>query len=328
MTPKDLRNSTKSSGWLTWIAFLLFFVYNLILFFHSYWMCHFAPTDYKFRKPEERGFWESLKHLFFGEPIARPKIQETPADYGLQYEILNIKMSSQKKLQAWWIPVEPDICKGTVLLFHPWASCKDSLLTEAKKFFELGYNCFLLDFYGNGGSAGDTTTIGYWEADEVEKAFYLVQQNYPMPPFILFGRSMGAVAILRAVAVHRIKPDALLLECPFDRLLNTVTNRCAAKGSLAPFITANFLIFWGCLQLGYPGHLHNPAAYAKKVDIPTLLLHGGIDERVLLHEIERIFMNLKARKKLVLFEGLAHEPYLIAQTEKWENEVNHFLAGL
>jgi hypothetical protein len=37
-----------------------------------------------------------------------------------------------------------------------------------------------------------------------------------------------AAAILRAVSAHELSPDALILECPFDRLLTTVQNRFAA----------------------------------------------------------------------------------------------------
>jgi hypothetical protein len=36
---------------------------------------------------------------------------------------------------------------------------------------------------------------------------------------------MGSAAILRAISVNKIKPDAVILELPFARLVNTIRSR-------------------------------------------------------------------------------------------------------
>ncbi|MBE9078296.1 hypothetical protein IQ241_13505 [Romeria aff. gracilis LEGE 07310] len=41
---------------------------------------------------------------------------------------------------------------------------------------------------------------------------------------------MGAVAVMRAISLHDIQPDAAILESPFDRLLSTVCHRFEAMG--------------------------------------------------------------------------------------------------
>ena len=75
---------------------------------------------------------------------------------------------------------------------------------------------------------------------------------------VLFGKSMGAAAILRAVGVPRVKADRLVLENPFDRLVTTAGHRFGAMG-LPAFPAANLLVFWGGVQLGLDGLAHAPS---------------------------------------------------------------------
>lgn len=82
---------------------------------------------------------------------------------------------------------------------------------------------------------------------------------------------MGAAAILRAVAVHGLRPDGLIVEAPFDRLVSTIGNRFTAMGLPAtPF--NHLLVMWGSLEIGANGFNHNPAEYAAQVHCPTLVL--------------------------------------------------------
>ncbi len=114
----------------------------------------------------------------------------------------------------------PDVqnAKGLCLLFHGFANAKDSMLPAARAFHELGYDTLLVDFRGSGESDGQTTTIGYGESDDVAAACTYAERQWPDSPILLYGRSMRSVAVLRAVATQHVRPTALLLEAPFDRL--------------------------------------------------------------------------------------------------------------
>ena len=52
----------------------------------------------------------------------------------------------------------------------------------------------------------------------------------PHSSVILYGQSMGGVAILRAVQQDGITPDGVIVEAMFDTMLNTVRHRFAAMG--------------------------------------------------------------------------------------------------
>ena len=199
--------------------------------------------------------------------------------------------------EAWYMPCEsedkPTSAKGLCLMFHGFAASKASLLSAAEAFHELGYDVLLVDFRGSGGSDGYATTIGYREADDVAAACDLAGGS---------GRSavgavwalMGGAAVLRALAVGESRPAAVILECPFDRLLRP--RRTAFAVGLPSFPAAELLVFWGGVQHGYSGFDHNPVEYAAAVECPTLFLHGERDARVAPAEAREVFDRLGGKK--------------------------------
>lgn len=285
-------------------------------------MTHFVDEGSAIEKPESMSFLKKMDVLLSGVRIPRPGGSSTPAKVGLAYETHHIHVDDRTRLEAWHIDLAR--AKGVVLLFHGYASCKANLLAETKAFHEMGYASLVLDFRGSGGSSGNVTTIGVFEADDVKAACDFVAAEKPGLPLILYGQSMGSVAILRACAVHQIKARALVLECPFDRLLTTVGNRFAAMG-LPSFPGAHLLVFWGGVQHGFNGFRHNPAEYARSVSCPTLLLHGADDPRVTADDIREIDSSLAGYHQLELLDGVGHESYVTARPEEWRRIVGEFL---
>jgi len=181
------------------------------------------------------------------------------------------------------------------------------------------------DFRGCGGSKGDSTTIGYAEADDVAAAIAFARRTFPNRSLVLYGQSMGAAAVLRAVAVKGVAADAIIVESPFDRLLTTVEHRFDAMG-LPSFPLARLLVFWGGVQHGYWGFGHNPAEYAKAVRLPVLVMHGTTDARVATRDATAIYDNLAGPKQLELFDGAAHLAFVEFDRDRWASVVSRFLA--
>ena len=158
----------------------------------------------------------------FGLP--KPQSVQNPMDIGLNYATHRIAVNPSEWIETWLIPSEQP--QGTVLLFHGNHGTKgQQLLPPAKVFHDLGYNTLLVDFRGAGGSSGYTSSIGYWEAEDVSLAVQKAQQLSLEPPLVLYGISMGSAAILRAIATHPFQPDAILLELPFIRLTQAIRSR-------------------------------------------------------------------------------------------------------
>ena len=209
------------------ILLLGFIALNVLAYNHAYRMTHFVSGASHAGKPESLSFGQKLKALILGIEVPRPEYSKTPAEFDLPFESITIAGRDGVSLATWLVPHAE--AKGMVVLLHGYAACKSHVLPEAKAFHDLGYSVVLVDFRGSGESSGNVTTVGVFEADDVADVFAFVSERFKTKP-ILFGQSMGAVAILRAIAVHGIEPEAIILECPFNRMLTTAQNRFAAMG--------------------------------------------------------------------------------------------------
>lgn len=287
--------------------------------FHSYKLTHF--TDYKIKKtenPTKLSRVQKIKTLFFGVSNPRPKNVSFP---NRKYE--TIKLESNKVIECWSIQSQKP--KGTVIIFHGFGGDKSSMLDKSEIFITLGYSTFLVDFMGSGGSEGNQTTIGFFEAEQVKSCFNFLKEKGEKN-ILIFGTSMGAVAIMKAIHDFDLKPTSIIIECPFGSMYETVCARF--KTMNAPtFLMAGLLVFWGGVQNGFWAFGHNPTEYAKKIKCPTLLLYGAKDEKVSLKEINTIFKNLKGKKKLKIYTNAGHENYLNDYKSEWIKDVNTFLSA-
>ncbi|MEI6948215.1 alpha/beta fold hydrolase [Paraflavisolibacter sp. H34] len=293
---------------------------NGIAFMHAWRLTHFVRTG------EQAGNLrlskaEMLKMLFLGVDLQRPQTAARPS---VPYQVVQLR--GDKTLEAWMIRADTAAGKGTIVLFHGYGGEKSGLLPKAMEFRKMGYHTLLVDFRGSGGSEGVQTTIGVQEAGEV-KVCYDYLQAQGEKNIHLFGTSMGAVAILKAIHDYGFQPASIFIECPFGSMYQTVSARFRLAGAPS-FPLAGLLLFWGGLQNGFWAFSHNPETYAKSVHCPTLLLYGECDPKVSRREIDTIFARLQGPKQLVTYPRAGHESYLLRYRQKWVNDVSGFLEGM
>lgn len=176
---------------------------NVVAYFHASKFTHFDPDAVaKTKNAKDLSIGEKLKTLVFGITNPRPKTKKKP-----EHPFKTILLKSNKEIECW--KIKADSAKGTVIIFHGYSGEKSSMLDKAEEFLKLGYNTMLVDFMGAGGSEGNQTTIGFYEAQEVKTAFEHVKQSGEKN-IILFGTSMGAAAILKAEYDYGLKPAAII----------------------------------------------------------------------------------------------------------------------
>jgi alpha-beta hydrolase superfamily lysophospholipase len=300
-----------------WTLSAIFVLMNVIAIFHAYRFTHFVDSKIeKTSAPAALTATQKIKTLLLGVSNPRPENKSVPAT---AYETIRIK--SNREIECWYIKTEN--AKGTIVLFHGFGGEKSSMLDKSDVFRNLGYNTLLVDFMGSGGSQGSQTTIGFLEAAQVKSCVdYLTAKGEKN--IILFGTSMGAVAIMKGISDFDSKPTGIILECPFGSMYKTVCARF--KTMNAPtFPMASLLVFWGGVQNGFWAFGHNPTGYAKKIMCPTLLLYGRQDEKVSKAEIDEIFANLSGPKELKIYENAGHENYLKKYKSEWTQDVQQFL---
>lgn len=307
----------KALGRKIFYTFLfLFILFNIIAFIQAYSFTHYS-TVVEEKSSIENGFLKTLKMLATGIDNPRPENTETP---NLKYETIHLQ--SNVDLECW--SIKNEVNKGTIILFHGYTDSKSNMLERAYLLHNMGYNIFLVDFMGSGGSEGSVTTIGYYEAENVKTAYdYIKSKNNKN--IVLLGTSMGSAAILKAVDDYEITPKAIIIECPFASMLETISIRFDLMG-IPSFPTAHFLAFWGGVQHGFNPYSLKPAEYAKQVTCPTLLIYGLNDQKVAMSETQEIYNNLKTPKKLEIYSNSGHADYLKNDSIKWRDDVQLFLS--
>lgn len=305
---------------------LLLAAANSLAWMHARAATHFVREGRPIHDLIEQPLSAQLKVALTGAPIPRPTNRQTPADHYLPYEVHQIALPAEESLEAWFVPHPKSL--GTVVMFGGYAGVKDGLLTPAALLYQFSYSSLLVDFRGAGGSSRDDTTIGMREAEDVAAAVAYVRQQWPNQPLILYGVSMGAAAILRAVAVEQVRPDGIIIEGVFDRFLSTVKHRFTWAGAPS-FPAAELLVFWGSIQQGYNGFSFNPAEYATAVACPTLLMNGERDPWITQQEAQAVFDQLRGPKQFVQFPEAGHQmPFVYVGSELWKNSVREFLKSI
>jgi esterase/lipase len=304
------------------VLLLLFLFLNVVAAFHAWKFTHFyAPGTFanKHQQPEQMSMLEKAKMVLFGVRLSKSVLKHTP---DVPYETVHLTTSNGLELEGWWMPVSAS--KGSVILFHGYGGGKDGPIPEAAYFRKLGYNTLLIDFRAHGNSQGLICTIGHGEAEDVMLAYNFVQQKGEKH-IILWGVSMGAAAVLRAVPTYHLQPDKVILECSFATLNDAVKGRMRAV-SLPGTPLAELLTFWGGIENGFWGFQHNPADYARSIQMPALVCWGTHDNRVTRQETNSIYRQLGTRQKqLVIFEKSGHQSFCRKEGEKWKLHVSTFL---
>jgi len=295
---------------------------NLLAYRHAYAMMHFTAGNPRTREPETLALGQKIWILLRGVNIPRPHTIASPLDLGPATKSLRLDSANGIVLGAWYCAAPGQT--PLVILFHGYSSEKSGTLPEAKAFLEMGLSVLLVDFRGSGDSSESYTTIGFDEAEDVAAAVHYARAHLPHRQVIVYGQSMGAAAILRAVHSCGVQPDAIIVEAVFDKMLNTVRHRFEAM-RVPSFPSAELLVFWGGRQFGFNGFGHNPVDYATAVRCPILFLHGSADPRAHAEEARRVFAAVPARKHFKEFPGIGHEAPVIRCPDEWKKVVSQFV---
>jgi alpha-beta hydrolase superfamily lysophospholipase len=300
-----------------WTVAGLFILLNVMVIFHAWQFTHFYPDAPKIDL-KTLSVGQKIKMVFFGYQFPKSKITQRPTE---PVEQVNLTVDGDLKISGWL--QRSDSTKNAVILFHGHGSQKGSLVDQANFMRSLGYSTLLIDFRAHGESDGTTCTIGYNEVEEV-KAAYEFMKAKGFDKIVLFGSSMGAAAVIKAVRDSQLDVDKLILEMPFGSLPDAVQGRMRIMG-LPGTPLGELLTFWGGVEHGYWAFNYSPCDYAADLKMPVLLQWGDQDPRVQRHETECIYNNLAGSKKLVVYEGAGHQSLYKFAPEKWAGEVTQFL---
>jgi dipeptidyl aminopeptidase/acylaminoacyl peptidase len=228
-------------------------------------------------------FWVAVRPPRIAVPLH-------PAEFGLTPEEVTIVAADGAKLAGWFLP-RPSAA-GIVLL-HGYPADKADLLPLAAALHRR-FAVLLVDLRHFGKSEGSVTTLGLRERDDLRRALdFLATQG--VSPVGVFGLSLGgAVAIMTAAEEPRIR--AVVAYAPFADLNQLGHDLYRWLGPLRVPMVA-LMRLWSRLFLGADLTAGSPAAAARALDIPVLLIHSREDEQIGFAHAERLHRAFAANPR-------------------------------
>lgn len=283
-------------------------------------LTHFFDAGKALPDPSKMSLLQKISYTLQPRPPAKSRIGALPE---FPYNDITLTTGDGFRL-AGWLSRDPR-ATATVALFHGHGASRSSILPEAGKFREMGYRVLLVDFRAHGESTGNLCSIGYHEAQDVKAVWDYLSEHHPDSPVILYGVSMGAVSVARAVARFGLLPRGVILEMPYNRLTDAVRARVKMMGLPAePF--ASVLNFWGSVQLGFSTGELCTADYVSRIKCPILLQWGDADDRVSLQEMQSIQARAAGKcSGVTVYLGGKHASLYKYAPQQWSETVEEFL---
>ena len=322
---KEKRTRSKFSivvRWILWILLVQFILINISAAFYGYKLTYFYDQPFSPLKQSSGNIFAKTWHLFRGPCYFRSTETKAPTFF---YDSVKLYTKDSIAIDGWYIPA--DSAKGTVIIFHGLGVNKTWMLNYSDAFHDMKYNVMLIDLRAHGNSGGHVSTLGVRESEEVKLAYeYVAKKN--KNNIVLYGSSLGAVVVAKAIYDYNLTVSGVVLDMPFASLHDHFCGRARILGFPSePFGT--LVTFWAGLERGFNGFKHNTCHYAEKILCPVLMQYAADDKLVLRKETESVFNHIpSSQKKLVQYENAAHEFLLKNDPVKWRSEMEEFLGKL
>ncbi len=231
------------------------------------------------------------------------ELQETPADWGLEYEDLWLTADDGVRLHGWYLP-SPG-ARRVLLFFHGNAGNISHRGASIEIFHRLGLDVLILDYRGYGHSEGRPSETGLYR-DAAAAWNYLVESRGIAPDrIVVFGRSLGgAVAAHLAAETH---PGALILESTFSSTRDFVN---LAYPVLSWLIVRRFAF--------------NTESRLEAIRCPVLVLHSPDDDVIPYRLGQQVFQAARPPKQFVDLLGDHNGGFLLSQP-RYERALASFL---
>jgi pimeloyl-ACP methyl ester carboxylesterase len=202
---------------------------------------------------------------------------------------------------------DPARSKTCLVYLHSHGGSRVEGLTLMRHAASLGMNFCCFDFAGSGQSEGQFTTLGLRESDDCRSIVQCLQMNYKMEKFVLWGRSMGAVAALVYAAGNMPQLEYLVLDSPFSDVTQMVRDAGNNYIQLGEYVT---IFLFNLVREEIKKHIgqdlgsFRPLDYCQQTTVPAVFVVAKQDPLVLPERVHELCKNYRGNpKEVLLIEG-------------------------
>lgn len=249
--------------------------------------------------------------------------EKTPGDFGLDYREISFTSDNEITIEGWYLPAEKN--PGNCIILVPGkGENRWDMLEYAPFLVEEGFNVLLFDPRSTGLSEGNRYGFGYFESRDLQHAVHFLIERKGVGKIGLLGRSAGATASLLA-AVNDSRIEAIVADSPYANL--RLASKDFGQYSQDKFFQAFFPVYMFSAKLALGVDIYAKTNILKKIrrlDSPTLFIHGLKDEAVGHQNSEKLFKKKEEPKKLWLVSETEHVAAFSNLPEEYKNKVINF----
>ena len=204
---------------------------------------------------------------------------DTPAARGATFEDVTFTSSDGVKLSGWYLPSRTHAL--TVVMTHGLFRSRYETLERGLRLWQQGYGVVLYDLRRHGHSAGEFSSIGYYERRDVEAALKFAEAREPANRVVLFGVSMGAAATLLAAAESQgdARLAGVVAESSFLSFDDTARHHIGLT-PLPTFPFAPLLIKFTAWRMNFKASDFDALRAVRAIRQPILFIGSGRDVRM------------------------------------------------
>lgn len=248
---------------------------------------------------------------------------ESPVDYDLPYEDVEVTNGDGMKLFGWFIPSE----NGAVIMMqHGYKATRKEMLNEAQMLYQHGYGVLITTVRAHDYSEGEAISLGVYEMSDMEAWYqYLISRDDINPNQIgILGNSYGGMlAIQYASQNENIK--AVVANCAFSSMQDTVTTSVKHFTGLPEFPFVPLIVFWAEQDTGIKMEEIDTTKWIPLISPrPVFLMQGGADTVISPSSGQILFDAANEPKELWFDEELGHVDFDTERAEEYETRVVEF----
>ncbi len=233
---------------------------------------------------------------------------------GIQFQDVELITEDHVKLSAWYTPPKNG---AVILVAHGYGDKRPESIYEL--FASHGYGVLAWDFRAHGKSAGEFSSLGYYETLDAKAALDFALTQPDVEHIGAWGGSMGAVTMIRTAA-RQPEIEALVADSPFATLEDELMMQ-------VPFPVMRPLIrFFAERESGITLDQVRPVDDIGRISPrPVFLIQGMADGMVLLDSGQRLYNAAGEPRQLWEEDGVSHlSMYTYYKAEYTKRVINFF----
>jgi fermentation-respiration switch protein FrsA (DUF1100 family) len=267
---------------------------------------------------------QSRAHDLVTNPRAtRPLPTETPANYQLPFEDVTVTTADGLRLVGWYVQGRNG---ATVIVQHGYKDHRGQMLGLTALLARHGYGILVDTVRAHDRSDGERITFGAQEMQDLAAWDRYLRLRFDVDPerIGIFGASMGgSLAIQFAARNPQIK--AVVADCAFSSLADTVQTSVTFFTGLPPFPFAPLILFWSEREGGYRARDIDATSWIGRISPrPVFLLQGGADVVISPDSGARLYAAAGEPRELWFDPELGHVEFLAKRPEEFERRLIAF----